>query len=271
MKTLVSYICHYVNEASIARYEVIKNGMIENYDIIYVIPNALEEVNVEELLGDIEYGYYEIDKNHECFNMKNNYHYNNNLTYCKVYEEFGEQYDNFYFIEHDCLFKDNVSSRWTSFFNSYEREGIDLLCCHFEDYDAEYQGGLYSIDHMIAMNTTKGGKVMNDGMIMVDNQLMVSDIKFAFMPLCKISKALMEKVHEYYSALSEICPFFEYVIPTLAVKNDMSIVDFETEYTQYIAPEIDNVHWDINGGSMSWYLEDKSKYDDNVLIHPLEC
>lgn len=273
-KILVNYICHFVNESSVERYNVIKSACESmGYDIKYIIPNVLgdETVDLTDFEG-VDFVRCDIDKDHQCFNMKNNYHYNNNLTYCHVFGLFND-YDYYYFIEHDCLFKNNTAANWERLFDKYAYE-MDLLCCHHNEYDENYRAGLYSIDHMIAMNTTMDGEVVNDGMILVDNKLMKDDIYFAFMPLCKISKSLMEKVAEYYAPLTTICPFFEYVIPTIAHKNDMVIVDFSKDdsgFTQFVEGASTNAHFLINNGSMSWYLEDKSQYSDGTLIHPQEC
>lgn len=267
MRTLVSYICHFVNTESINRYNVIKDGLLEGYDLIYVIPTSLIDTNSLCLLEGINYVCLELDKQMNCFNIRNNKHFNNNLIYYHVYKKYFD-YDNYYFIEYDCLFNNNISDNWHNFFMDYDDSSIDLLCCHYVKYNNLHMCGPYTIEHMALMNMTDMCELINDGLIFRYNKLMIDNIYFSFLPLCKLSKDLLKMVNEYYILNNDIYPFFEYVIPTLATKYDMNIITFDDKYTQFIDLLSDNVDFLLNNGSMSWYIEDKDKYNGNILVHP---
>lgn len=270
MKNLVCFLSHIINEEVIKRYEIILNALPNDFELKFVIPTVLD--NKEELkkLDNISYFYCKFDKDYYLNKTINNCS-QNNLVYCEIYENYPD-YDNYYFIEYDCLFNPNQSDLWNNFFNYYKDKKIDLLCCHLCKYSLEHKMAMFPISTIIELNKDDSNNIINDNLIIEKNKLQTNNLYFAFFVNCKLSNKLIKLVYQYYKIDNkEIKSFFEYVVPTIAKKNNLIIEDYDNKYTQFIMYKNLNPHFLLNCGSVSWYCEDKNKYKKNVFIHPIKC
>ena len=265
MDTLVCFICHFIDENVIERYNIIKNGLLDGYDIKFVIPTTIENVNFDDFNENIDYICLNLNDKYVVKNHKNHRHFRNEYVYGSIYNMF-DNYNNYYYIEYDVIFGKNTSENWNKLFKKYDNNSIDLLCCHFSNYDIRYSSSYnYIPSKMRNMSTSADGKLINDNIIISDNEL-TKNIHFGFFPFCKLSNKLSKLVYEYYFIkYPQTFVFFEYGIPSIAMKYNCNVVDFDNEYTQTM-----NDCNLLNGGSMSWYCEDKTIYDRNKLIHPVK-
>lgn len=268
MDTLVCYLCHFINEDVIHRFEVIRDSIPNTCQIKWIIPTSIDEKELLKLEG-IDYHCCDFDKK-TFFNTKHNDLPRNEFIYCDVYENFNN-FDNYWFIEYDCIFRDNTIENWSSFFNEYLNKGIDLLCCHFCSYDIKYRIACYPFSKLIELNQNECHKIINDDVIMKNNFLKVGDIYFSFLVNTLLSKQLLQLIYNYYIIdYDESMAFFEYVIPTIAKKHNLMIEDYSDKYTQLINYICSNPHYLINCGSVSWYAESKLQYENNILVHPIK-
>lgn len=249
MKYLVVFMCHIINEESISRYNIIKNGLPKGYDIVFCSPTQFE---------------YRIDKNEFdsienfiCLNLTNFFWEHrkclvrNELCYINIYNKYPK-YNNYYFIEYDVIFnKNNTSEKWYSFFNKYNEINIDLLCSHYNKYNFLYTESMWEPNFLYK----------------VEKKINTDILYFGFFPMCMISNRLLCDIKKYYN--NNIDSFFEYLIPSMATYKKYNIYCIDKDYVQ-INKCIERPHYTINNGSISWYKEDKSIYDDNILIHPVK-
>lgn len=254
MRTLVCYICHFQNDESILRYNILKESLPDNFDILFVAPTECENTN------NIN--------NFICLNLKDNFfkycdskYPKNEQTYINVYRLYND-YDFYWFIEYDVIFgRENKIDKWNKFFNTFKYNISDLICSHINNYNKKYMDSSYPIESLIEFTE-------NDNIIKSKNNIIRNNLYFGFLPICRISNKLLSIVTDYYSNYYN---FFEFTIPSLAKYNNLQILDLDnTHYSQFKYYITKNPHWKINCGSISWYKEDKRIYDDNVLIHPVK-
>lgn len=243
MKYLVTFICHIINEETIKRYNIIKHGLPEGYDIVFCSPTYLKS-DMEDFV---------------CLNLKDCFwkhikcHIRNELCYIGIYDKYPE-YDKYYFIEYDVIFnKNNTIDKWRTFFNKYDEKNIDLLCTHYNKYNRSYNLAVWKYVFLRRIEKCE-----------VDVNLLY----FGFLPICMLSNSLLKDIKLYYSNNDD--SFFEYLIPSLATYKNYNIYCIDDDYIQTDKNIIDSAHHKINHGSVSWYQEDKSVYDDNILIHPVK-
>lgn len=269
MKNLVCFICHLINDDVINRFNVIKDGLPEGFDIVYTIPTKIDKRKLKRLKG-INYLYLDLSLE-ELLHPKNNSLPSNDIVYNLVYSQYND-YDNYWFIEYDIMFNDNKSEYWLNFFNEYKDKDIDLLCCHFNHYNIKHCLGPYNYSKMIYHSLIDEETLLNDGLVTQDNFLLLDNIYFSFLVNCKFSKKMMELIYQYYNIdFPQSKCFFEYLIPTLAMKNNLTVVDFDEKYTQFIDYISGNPHFRLNYGSVSWYKENKTQYDGDKFVHPIKC
>ncbi len=269
MDTLVCFICHFINEDIVNRYNIIKNSLFTNYDIKFVIPTKTNENDFNDYEDSIDFIFLNLEKN-IFLTRKNHNNTRNELIYCNIYKQFPD-FKNYYFIEYDVIFGENTSENWNNLFNEYNNDNIDLLCCHLNKFNYKYIKSNYSIKNLYDMNTLDDGTLINDNLIVKNNNLLLKNLYFGFFPLCKISNRLIKNIYDYYMVKHVgTYSFFEYVIPTMAKQLKFKIVDFNFKLNQFICYIDNELHYKVNCGSFSWYIEDKSKYDKNKLVHPVK-
>ena len=269
MDTLVCFICHFIDENVIERYNIIKNGLLDGYDIKFVIPTKTNENNFNDYEDSIDFIFLNLEKN-IFLNCKNNNNTRNELIYCNIYKQFPD-FKNYYFIEYDIIFGENTSENWNNLFNEYNNDDIDLLCCHLNKYDLNYIQSNYPIAKIIYMNTNDDNVCIKDNLI-IDKygNIIGNNIYFGFFPLCKFSNKLIKLIYDYYFIEHiNTYTFFEYLIPSICKKNNLNAVDFSHKFTQFIDYINDNIHYKVNCGSVSWYTENKNKYEGTKLIYPV--
>jgi hypothetical protein len=150
--------------------------------------------------------------------------------------------------------KTNTSDKWNEFFNKYNNIDIDLLCSHYNKYDINYHRTIWEYNFL--------NKVEK-------NNVNTFILYFGFLPICMISNRLMKDIKDYYSN-DDNDSFFEYLIPSMATYKKYNICCLDNDYVQLDKNIINKPPYKINNGSVSWYKEDKSIYDDNILIHPIK-
>lgn len=248
MKYLVVFICHIINEETINRYNIIKNGLPQGYDIIFCSPTPVK-------FGDNE---LVIIENFICLNLTNwSWKHSTNLgrnelCYINVYNIYPK-YNNYYFIEYDVMFnKQNSSDKWNSFFNKYNEMDIDLLCSHYNKYNVLYSKTMWTPNFLYE----------------VEKNINTDMLYFGFLPICMISNRLLNDIKCYYNNNSD--SFFEYLIPSLATYKKYNIYSINKDYIQMDKTIKRTPHHMVNYGSVSWYVENKSIYNDNILIHPVK-
>lgn len=254
MKTLVIYMCHFQNDESLKRYNIIKNSLPSEFDILYISPTYCKnEKNINDFI---------------CLNLKNNFFKycgdkfpKNEQTYINVYKTY-QDYDYYWFIEYDVIFgKENTRNKWNNFFNIFKYNISDLICSHFNKYNEKYMCSIHSIDNL-QLN------IKNDNIIKINDNIIKDNLYFGFLPICRMSNKLLNLITDYYKNYYN---FFEFVIPSLAKQNNLIIFNLDnTHYSQFKYYKYNNPHFKINCGSISWYKEEKNFYDDNVLLHPMK-
>lgn len=259
-KIFVGYVCHFQNEESINRFNIIKNALPENYCLYFISATYLENTSCIE-------NFININIPKDNFFWQNNT--KNELIYTYIYNLYNE-YSYYWFIEYDVIFnKNNTSENWKDLFSAFENKDYDLMCYHFNKY-VNYYKQIYDTERILQ-------SMYHDDIIKTKtndnpNKLLTENLHFGFFPLCRMSNKLMNIVNNYYK-LYPHNNFFEYIIPTLAVYNNCSIYNFNTNtnYYQFIDVPSKKHCMFINNGSMGWYQEDKTQYNENMIIHPVKC
>lgn len=262
MKNLICFISHIVTSEIVSLFKEISSGIPEDSEIVFISPTELDRRSefskISELTGGVTNLY--LDKTEENLTDQNTYTFRSQLIFKNIYKLFPG-YEYYYLIEYDVRFIGD----WRSLFHHLSRLPEDLICSHFSMYNNIYEQGPYPRWKLRKMFSKE------DRLIIDESGKITDDLYFSFLPFCRLSNSLMRLVYDYYETYDG---FFEIVIPTICIKNDLSVIDLDhlgLTCPQLEIKEPDNFHLRCNSGSMSWYEEDKTVYDKpNILIHPIK-
>jgi hypothetical protein len=292
-ENLVVFMCHVLDSTAIKRFNIIRQGLPENFDLKFVSLTPLTYTNEynsnEYFINEDEFVTLNIKDVMTSFNRARN-----ELLYCGVYEKFNN-YKQYWFIEFDVIFRDNLPKYWNNYFNTYKDNNIDMLCAYYRHYK-NYTEYFLNINLYHSENITDikrlHKKNYGDGMIInlmngftqngnqIKDNLNADYITLAFFPLCMFSNKMMNIIHKYYKILCKnTFRYFEYIIPTLAYRNHVNIKQISTKfiYKSYNYDETflsDTLYNKLNTSSyrVDYYLHTLEqmmcKCPPDKLVHP---
>lgn len=260
MKNLICFISHVITDEIVSLFKEISSSIPEDSEIVFISPTELDRRSEFSKTSEINGGVINLhlDKIEENLIDQNTYTFRSQLIFKNIYKLFS-RYEYYYLIEYDVRF----TGSWNSLFHRLSRLSEDLICSHFSIYNNIYELGPYPCWKLRKMFSKE------DRLIIEESGKITDDLYFSFLPFCRLSNSLMKLVYDYYETYDG---FFEIVIPTICIKNDLSVIDLDSlGFTCPPLEEIGNYHFKCNSGSMSWYEEDKTVYKkSNILIHPVK-
>ena len=266
MKTVYCYISHIITDQIIKNFLNIKKSINnKTADIVFVLTQGHYD-HIDEYLNNKHINLHldNVDLvdtiNYKCIH--------NHIIFKGIKEQLPN-YDQYWIIEYDISINNkNKISGYKNLFKFYEDDTSDLLCSHLTYWkENKYYQKRYNIE---LLNSYKQFK---DSFLYKDNKIIEDYLTFAFMPICKISNRLFNKMIEYYNEYGN--GFFEYVIPSIANFYNMTIRTFTDDGFVIEKPiniKLKSPEHSINKGSSGWnnkgYKEYFNKYPKNVIIHP---
>lgn len=268
--TLVVFISHIANQFTLDRYNDIKRSLLNNYKLVWLYTN--------DSISEEWFKEHHIELTYNCHTPKNYWFGklpNNNYLFIDLYKNFSN-FEYYWFIEYDVMINTKNNKPFYKLFSYFEYEKLnhtykylkfyksvkyDLIASHINNYITRRE-----YDYVWRYEKFRKYEWDLDKLGIIKK-----NFYFGFFPVCRMSNRLLNTLcneKDFHSI------FFEFAIPTLAVKYDYLIQTLDNIFVYDNQMYFDDPNQRINNGSNSWYAkkyqEYWNKYPEYTIIHPVK-